>query len=648
MRPLVRGLLVLAAALLPGLPAPAEAQMRTLDWSAFVVDARLDSTGTLHVRERQTMRMSGDWNGGERRFDTRFGQRFDLHRLLRVDPVTGEEVELRQGSLDLVDRFDRDGGTVRWRSRLPSDPPFDDTELTYILEYSYAFIVERRDDEYVLDHEFAFRDRQGTIENFALTLAVDSAWGTPPGFAGAWQEAELPIGEAFVVTAWLTWQGAGRPSAVWFGADETVRSRFAGAIAAGTLLLFVLFLWREWRASRFARLVPRHAIDRAWLEAHALSMRPEVAGTILDDRVGAPEVSATLARLVGERKLASRVDGGRRFLSRPVLHLELLVSRDALHGYERTLVDALFSGNARKTNTDEVRKRYASSGFNPAGLIESSLRAAADAVTGSDPKHLRPRRALTVAFALGALVLLLLAARERPEDLVMAGGMISAGLIPYFFALGQAAFTRRHVVRLLLHMLRFLLPLGLMLAVLLYVVTTGRGDPGPFTLGALMLAWFAFLRSVLNAAHTRATPERLALRRTLMAARSYFRHELRQPAPRLDDAWYPYFLAFGLGRHVDRWFRAFGGGTTDRDTVVSHGSGGSMSGSLSSASGGGGSWGGFGGGGGFAGAGATVAFGAAIGGMAAGVSAPSSSGSSSGGSSSSSGGSSGGGGGGGW
>jgi len=47
--------------------SPAAAQ-RSLHWEELNVAARLDADGRLHVSETQTMVLSGDWNGGERRF----------------------------------------------------------------------------------------------------------------------------------------------------------------------------------------------------------------------------------------------------------------------------------------------------------------------------------------------------------------------------------------------------------------------------------------------------------------------------------------------------------------------------------------------------------------------------------------------------
>ena len=133
-------------------------------------------------------------------------------------------------------------------------------------------------------------------------------------------------------------------------------------------------------------------------------------------------------------------------------------------------------------------------------------------------------------------------------------------------------------------------------------------------------------------------------RRRFLAARNYFQRELRKPSPRLDDAWLPYLLAFGLGPDMDRWFKVNGNVATGSSSAdFSGGSTGHTSGQGSSA------W--TGGGGAFSGAGASGSWVSAVGTLAAGVSAPSSGGSSSGGGSSGGGGgggSSGGGGGGGW
>lgn len=645
-RALPVALLLVSSALMA--PA-AHAQPKTLDWPNFVVRAQLDSTGTLHVQEQQTMRFTGDWNGGERRFDVRSGQRIQFRSLRRVDRETGDTITLQAGETDVVDRYAfSDGDLLRWRSRLPSDPPFLDAEITYLLDYEYEGILTFASERYLLDHEFAFRDRTGVIEQFALTVDVDPRWEPQDEFAGQWSGVSLPPGEAFVVTVPFAWTGAGVPSGVWRGSSLPFRYGLGAVMLLGIAWLVTRFLSTETKAGRFAPMVPHGTIDLAWLREHVFSLLPEVAGTVWDDKVDAPEVSATLARMVGEGKLKSRVEssGWKRFPVH-VLHLTLLVDRDTIKGYERPLVDKLFAYGETQTDTNKLRKRYASTGFDPAGALQKPLRNALDAHPESGRKlELGPLWRVPLALALVAFVLFILGGVTRIEDAGAALAACAMSAPVYLFASTQAYFWRSRVASPMLHALRFLVPLAGLAGAVIWLLVTGRFALGPFALSGLVFVVLAQFASVCSIARARYTPERMLFRKRLASARAYFARELDQPTPKLEDAWYPYLLAFGLGKEVDRWFRAFSAeGTTGAASASVISTQRSGSSGPSSADG---SWGGFSGGGAFAGGGATVAFGAAVGAMSASVSAPSSSGSSGGGSSSSSGGSSGGGGGGGW
>ena len=85
-----------------------------------------------------------------------------------------------------------------------------------------------------------------------------------------------------------------------------------------------------------------------------------------------------LARMVAEGKMTSEVRPGFKILGLTltpgVLHLRLTVPRGTLAGYERELVDKLFF-DGDDTDTDRVKGRYRSTGFNPAAVIEKPLRA---------------------------------------------------------------------------------------------------------------------------------------------------------------------------------------------------------------------------------------------------------------------------------
>ncbi len=619
---------------------------RSLTWPRFTVRAHVDATGKLSVREEQVMRFIGDWNGGERRFDVRFGQRFRFDRLLRVDSLTGEAIALREGDIDAVDGFDWfDSQTLRWRSRLPDDPPFRGTVLTYVLEYEYDRILVPTGDAYLLDHEFAFRDRDGVIGDFELTLTIDSAWAVPSTFAGQWRQRGLPPGESFLVTVPLRWRGSGVPPGVLVGASPTLRLAVAGVGSFALLALLAGFFARERVTGRFEPL-PSGPIDEPWLREHLFTMPAEVAGAVWDMSVGPPEVAATLARLVSEHKLQSSVrTRGKSIFKQHVLHLELKAKRDRFLRYERTLIDKLFQSGAITTNTEAIRERYASTGFDPASTIRAGVLAELERVPNAGQALTLPRSwPATLALLAAALFVGGFAASRSAFDGLACLAAFGIGLGGWIVAGSQALAWQKRVVQPAVHALRFVVPILGFAAGLVWLATRAEYPIGLLTLVCASLLAMGFTWSVLATARSRQSPERLRLRKRLAAAREFFRHELRKPEPALRDAWYPYMLAFGLHQQVNAWFKAHGQEVagTSRMSRTSSSLGSSSASDVSS----GNSWSGFSGGGGFAGAGATMAFGAAVSGMASSVSPPSSS--SSGGGSSSSGGSSGGGGGGGW
>src|SRR4029079_10614198 len=104
--------------------APSVYAQRELRWDELAVTARLDADGVLDVAERHTMVFSGDWNGGERTFNIRPRQKLEFVGMERLH-ARGARQPLRETSVvpNNVDEFAlRDATTLRWRSRLPSDP----------------------------------------------------------------------------------------------------------------------------------------------------------------------------------------------------------------------------------------------------------------------------------------------------------------------------------------------------------------------------------------------------------------------------------------------------------------------------------------------------------------------------------------------
>jgi len=146
----------------------------------------------------------------------------------------------------------------------------------------------------------------------------------------------------------------------------------------------------------------------------------------------------------------------------------------------------------------------------------------------------------------------------------------------------------------------------------------------------------------VNSLRSRQRRDGIAFRKQLTAGRMYFVSQLATPRPALRDAWYPWLLAFELGKKMDQWSVGHAGAVDSGSGTFGTGASSSSTSGSSSPS-----WTGFSGGR-SGGAGASGEWAAAAGGLAAGVAAPSSSGSSSSSGGSSGGGSSGGGGGGGW
>jgi len=629
-------LAVLGALLLASLAAA-----RELSWRELAVSARLAGDGTLTVSERHAMVFTGDWNGGERKFRVPSGQRLELQGLFRRDGADGEWRALESGSLDEVDRWEwSDWETLRWRSRLPSDPEFSATEIGYRIDYSLRGVLQKRGGVYVLDHDFAFPDREGPIERFVLDLELAPEWrlvgrGESPLH---FEAGPLPPETSFVVTRELEYAGAEAPeNATPRVLPDEIRLPLLLLALVGNVALFAWAFRRERAIGRFGALPPVDSVDRGWIERQVLGLAPEEVGAAWDRSVGAAEVTALLARLQQQGKISSRLEETGKWIFRSTnLHLQLLVPRASLTAVERPLVDGLFpSGDT--TDTAALRAHYRSTGFDPAGRIRAPLERLLDRRPGLAGKRPHPPRRPSVVLILGGLALAAAGFLLSLPGLSFGVFALPLLLIPWLVAFGGAFGVRGRLGgygggSAVVVALAQIGSLGILAAI------SARPELSWLSLVGAVLFQAGLTRTVATAMQSRESAEAIARRRELLQARRWLERELKQREPRLDDAWLPYLIAFGLAPEMDRWFRQFGAAVGSASTL---GSGSSAGGGASL---GGGGW--SGGGGTFGGAGATASWAAAATGLAAGVSKPSSSGGGGGGGGG--GGSSGGGGGGGW
>ncbi|MEO7793289.1 MAG: hypothetical protein ABIV06_00835 [Thermoanaerobaculia bacterium] len=625
----------------------AGAPAKELHWRSFEVEARLETDGTLAISEVQRMVMTGEWNGGERKFRLGDGQRLTLDRIVRLDPGGVGGTELVAGDLDHLDRFDwTSSDTLRWRSRLPSDPPYDSSELDYRLDYRITGALRKIGERsFQLDHQFAFSDRDGVIERLVVHLTLAPEWRASSSLPSSWDLGPLAPGKAFVLTTDFTFEGEGLPA-------NATPPQLPDWLRLAAVVAFVVgaqaFLWKTRRRDRalgrFA-VQPHDPLDGAWLEEHVFSLPPEVVGAMWDRVVGSAEVAATLARLTQEGKLKTAVQVSGRIFRSENLHLELLADRSTLSDYETKLIDGLF-GNESITDTESIRKRYRGTGFDPAAKIRAGVEERLKRVRGFAEGSPKPAWRPTGLLLLAGFALLLLTALGAASRLLAtpASGAIAicffigmalvVGAIPGFIG---ALVGQGRVGALAGPYFGLLLSQVAMAGTLWGLSSLSTAHPLHLA-GGLLFA-LGLVRSQANVLATRESAESLLRRRELARARDFFEAQLASSQPQLEDRWFPYLLAFGLAPRMERWFRRFGGLAKSSAASYSSMSGGS---SASSASGSGG-W--SGGGGAFGGGGASATWAMAATAMSSGVSAPSSSGGSSGGGG---GGSSGGGGGGGW
>jgi uncharacterized membrane protein YgcG len=604
-------------------PAAVFAQ-KSLFWRRMDVAAKLDAQGVLHVAERQAIVFTGDWNGGERRFRVAPGQKLRLTGISRQDE-TGQMSPLSQGSLSDVDHYAfTDPTTLRWRSRLPSDPPFEGTEILYELDYELSGILLDEGGTYVLDHDFAFPDRSGRIEAFTLDLTLDPAWKSRTPVPSRLERGPLAPGAGVVVRLDLDHSGGVRPAAVVTGRAGAAARSFLiprGGPRSGRRLHL-----RE--SGPAAAPLPTPGGSTRVVEKKI--SRPPGGRSAWDETIGAPEVAGVLARLAEEKKIESYAEGKK-------LTMRLSVPLSELEGYEKKLLEALFFDGRKETDTDAIRAHYRSKGFDPSSKIKEDLEKRLSIHADFGDRSPRPSRWPTLVLTLLAAAAMALAKVGGVDGGAIIGvAMVYGGL--WGIALIPASFWQKRMHNFLLPALGFLwLP-----AWILYTSARGIGSfsqTAPLFLVGLLLLKLASVNNLFNVAKTRNGPHRIARRKMLIAAKEFFAQELKSPQPRLEDRWFPYIVAFGLSSGVERWFRAYG---AEQAAVASRTVGTTSSGgSQASPSGG---W--TGGGGSFGGAGASASWAAAAGTLAAGVSAPSSGGSGGGGGGG--GGSSGGGGGGGW
>src|SRR5262249_50295903 len=163
------------------------------------------------------------------------------------------------------------------------------------LHYKLSGSLLKEDDQYRIDHDFAFPDRPGPIERFTLNLNLDPVWQTLEKYQNWYSAGPLEPGKGFVVNIPLRYSGSVAPTAIDSRRPPEIILAVV-AILGIFALLVVAFLMRERSLGRFASVDPI-GIDSAWIENNILTYPAEVVGAAWDGRIGASEVVALIARM---------------------------------------------------------------------------------------------------------------------------------------------------------------------------------------------------------------------------------------------------------------------------------------------------------------------------------------------------------------
>ncbi len=531
---------VLTILLLAVAMSDAAAQERMLAWKSLDVTAKIDGNGMMTVSERHRMLFDGAWNGGERKFRVAPGQILQFKGITWIHPDTGLGIPLiaSSGSVPLH-HYALNGNTLRWRAREEADPPFDNRELTYVIDYVLMNVIVKKGEGYSLEHDFAFAERNGVIESYSLDLDFDPVWKVPEGFETHVERKMIPPGESVIVDVLLGWTGEGQPA--YLGVDPAVYAAQpvedeepsapaapavpmpvrVGALGVFFLVLLAFRLWFVRREERLGRYATPE-VNRLWIERTLLPIKPEVVGTAWDDSTGRAEVAALIARMAIERKLENQPGQSPR--------LKLLVPRESLEGYEREFIDRLFVSGDEITPAG-LKNVYAATGFEPQEPLRRPLSDAAAKVVGAS------KFVSGCAATIAGLVLIAFAAPGAFAKI--------AGVVAFLFSVALAVIYRTQLGG---RTSAAFLPVPLALFAIVVSLTAAS----ELSLAIALLAALFLVNIVLYIGAWTARPDELAMLKGLRAARDYFK-ALLEKKEEIEERWIPYILAFGLGDDLDRW-----------------------------------------------------------------------------------------------
>jgi uncharacterized membrane protein YgcG len=611
---------------------------KSIRYEVIDVEAKLNKEGHLDVIEKQRMYFNGAWNGGYREFKTMGKQKVIVHGISRTTTV-GLVEPLKRGSVHRKYHYQFTNNKLKWRNRLPSDPPFDNIFRQYIIKYTILNVIQHNKKQLFLNHDFLF-ERTSPVKFVNVTLEIDPFWISEQS-TYKFHDENVPGNKAFRKKVIVGDKSQKKFQKFFF--NNAGPTDPLGPIGISICLLvffgFLIFRYKklfqhEEENGRFEPLTPTSQIDESWIEKHVLSFKPEVAAALWDEQTSSDELTALMISFHqrGYIKISFEEAGFWMFKHQAFI-LEKLKPFDDLEKYEKQILAGLFFDDRERVTQQQVRSHHRNSitGYIPVAILSYGIQEEIRKIDNLEDKVVNDMSVLSavgLAFLalFGFISIFLFDTNFRFLDIVILAGIFSVGTTAFCATLSW--YQARQLINAKNNFWIHAIYAGLPFIIHSAVFYSGTI---PMGVGHWLFTLFTgmFMADLICLAGTnRNSKVKLDVRQDLNSAYLYFKEELKKKEPNLKDEWLPYLMGFGLAKHVGRWDQSYG-----RNYHVTSGTG--MMANTSSTS----AW--TGGGGDFSGAGASGSWATSLGSI--GTSTSTSSGGSGG-----SGGSSGGGGGGGW
>lgn len=614
-------------------------QAKSIRFDYVEVDALLNKEGHLEVKENQAMYFNGEWNGGYREFRVEGKQKVIVHGIDRTTTV-GILEPLKRGNINKKFHYQFRNNKLKWRNRLPYEPPFNNIFRRYIIKYTIKNVIQHNKQDVFLNHQFLFK-RDSPIKTVKVKLTIDPFWESEKGVYEFTAE-NVAAKNTFLKKVRLgdvknkkfkkfLYISAGPTNPIGWEAISVFILIFIGYI----FFRYKMLYRHEEKNGRFAALTPHDQINAEWIEKNVLIHKPEIAAALWDERTCAHELSALMTSLHvrGYIKISFEEEGFWMF-KHPTFVLEKLKPFDDLEEYERKILKGLFIKDLNRITQSELKTyyRFGFVKFFPIQILSYGIDEFINERGGLRDKQ-TPNLSVLLTLSLGFLAFIgflsIFLFDTNYKTVAILGMTVFFALAPTIPMVILSFFQARQI----LHPEKsiWVIPLYACVPFCLFATFLYKSHiPMGFGHWLYVLFTSMFMADIVFLFGTnRNSKVKLDVRQKLASAYLYFKEELKEKKPNLKDEWLPYLIGFGLEKNLARWDIQYGStyhyvGSTNNNVGSSQPS-----------------W--TGGGGDFAGAGVSGSWATSLGQIGSSASSSGSGGSSGGGS-----GSSGGGGGGGW